>query len=571
MKWLAENRIKLGLVGFVAAVVLRCGSVKADFTFGAPVHVGPPISSPYGEGVSCITADGLEMYLTINRKPGGLGIWDIWVSKRETVNDDWGEPENLGAPINTSQSDSNAHLLPDGLEMYFTAYNRSGGYGHCDTWVTRRATRNDPWAGPENLGPLVNTSSFDHFPRISPDGLELYFSSTRPGGYGAEDIYVTKRATKNDPWGAPVNLGPPVNTSASENFPSISSDGLLLIFSGYPDTVGWHRPGGYGSADIWAARRASVSDAWGTPVNLGPMVNSAYIDGGAILSPDGQTLYFSSARPGGLGGTYGDIYQSPIIPIVDFNGDETVDVQDVMIMTEHWGENYPLCDIGPMPWGDGIVDVLDLIVLTEHMEPIIDHTLKAHWTLDETEGLFAVDSAGDNDAVVLGGIEWQPTGGQIDGAIELDGVSGYAVAGAVLNPVDGPFSVLAWINGGAPGQVVVSQQLASNWLSIDTDGNLITELKCTGRSAGPLYSETFITDGQWHRIGLVWDGSNRTLYVDDVAVAEDIQPGLQGSQMGLYIGTGKAMEPGTYFSGLIDDVRIYNRALNAGEIAALAK
>ncbi|HCO97044.1 MAG TPA: fibronectin type III, partial [Phycisphaerales bacterium] len=64
------------------------------------------------------------------------------------------------------------------------------------------------------------------------------------------------------------------------------------------------------------------------------------------------------------------------------------------------------------------------------------------------------------------------------------------------------------------------------------------------------------------RIGLVWDGSNRTLYVDGVVVAEDTQPSLDGSQMGLYIGTGKGMESGTYFSGLIDDIRIYNRAVS---------
>jgi len=104
--------------------------------------------------------------------------------------------------------------------------------------------------------------------------------------------------------------------------------------------------------------------------------------------------------------------------------------------------------------------------------------------------------------------------------------------------------------------------LGTDWLTADTEGNLMTELKCTGRSAGPLYCETVITDGQWHRIGLVWDGSNRTLYIDGVAVADDIQPGLESSQMGLYIGTDKAMEPGTYFSGLIDDVRVYNRAVS---------
>ncbi len=89
----------------------------------------------------------------------------------------------------------------------------------------------------------------------------------------------------------------------------------------------------------------------------------------------------------------------------------------------------------------------------------------------------------------------------------------------------------------------------------------MTELTNAGRSGTPLLSETTITDGQWHRIGFVWDGSNRTLYVDNVAVAQDTQDGLGGSNNGLYIGAGKAMAPGTFFSGLIDDVRIYNRAL----------
>jgi len=77
-----------------------------------------------------------------------------------------------------------------------------------------------------------------------------------------------------------------------------------------------------------------------------------------------------------------------------------------------------------------------------------------------------------------------------------------------------------------------------------------------------LTSETAVTDGNWHRIGLVWDGLHRTLYVDDAIVAEDVQDGLGGSSNGMYIGTGKGMEAGTYWSGLIDDVRIYKRAVS---------
>ena len=221
-----------------------------------------------------------------------------------------------------------------------------------------------------------------------------------------------------------------------------------------------------------------------------------------------------------------------------------------------------MVDIAPDPFGDGYIDILDLEVLMSHWEqPVNDLTLIAHWALDEVEGMFAVDSAGDNDAVVLGGIEWQPAGGQIDGAIKLDGVSGYAIAGEVLNPANGAFSVLTWVKSETPGVVILSQTNGANWLCTDLiEGNLVSELQHSGRYS-PLMSNKVITDGQWHRLGFVWDGSQRRLYVDGVIVAEDSQTGLVSSNGGLYIGCGKGMEPGTYFSGLIDDIRIYNRAV----------
>ncbi|MBL7188356.1 MAG: LamG domain-containing protein [Phycisphaerae bacterium] len=186
-----------------------------------------------------------------------------------------------------------------------------------------------------------------------------------------------------------------------------------------------------------------------------------------------------------------------------------------------------------------------------------------HWALDETEGDFAVDSAGENDAFAMGGPVWQSDAGQVDGAIELDGIDDVLIAASPLNPANGPFSVFAWVKGGAPGQAIISEPAGPDWLSLDPlTGCVMTELTSTGRNATALISQAVIDDESWHRIGLVWDGSHRTLYVDGVVVADDIQPGLQGSQMGLYIGTGKDMEPGTYFSGLIDDVRIYNRVVS---------
>ena len=83
-----------------------------------------------------------------------------------------------------------------------------------------------------------------------------------------------------------------------------------------------------------------------------------------------------------------------------------------------------------------------------------------------------------------------------------------------------------------------------------------------GRQApSPLVSQSDIVDGAWHRVGVVWDGTTRALYVDDVLVGQDAQSGLAGSSGGLNLGCGAGLEPGTFFSGLIDDVRLYNRAV----------
>jgi N-acetylneuraminic acid mutarotase len=250
-------------------------------------------------------------------------------------------------------------------------------------------------------------------------------------------------------------------------------------------------------------------------------------------------------------------------PIVDLNVDGIIDVKDIVIMTHYWGSRYTLCDIGPTPVGDGIVDVRDLLVLAEYIEPEErEPGLIAHWKLDETEGGIVYDGVSGKNAFIIGEPQWQPDSGILDGAVELDGIEDCISTDFVLNPANGPFSVFAWIQGGAPGQVILSQATGLNWLCLDSvQGYLITELIGSGRSAYPLMSQGIITDGNWHRIGFVWDGVNRSLYVDDILLAEDTQTNLQGSDAGLYIGTGKDMESGTYWSGLIDDVRIYNRAV----------
>lgn len=254
--------------------------------------------------------------------------------------------------------------------------------------------------------------------------------------------------------------------------------------------------------------------------------------------------------------TLADIYDGAY----DFNQDGTVDIEDLLILIESWGQDDVSVDIAPVPFGDGVVDAMDLEVLISHWgKTVIDPRLLAHWKLDETEGQTAQDTARDHDATLHGYPSWQPAGGMRDGALQLDGIDDFVSANFVVDPAAGPFSVFAWVNGGAPGQVILSQDKGANWLLAAAQGALATELK-SGRG-GPLISSAIVTDGAWHRIGFVWDGSNRILYVDDVEVSRDAATGLGGSTGGLHIGVGSGLSPSSFWKGLIDDVRIYNRAV----------
>jgi len=408
------------------------------------------------------------------------------------------------------------------------------------------------------LGSAINDpGSADFGVWVSPNNLELYVNSFRSGGYGRWDIYVARRANANDPWGEAGNLGPGVNTTYSEALSCLSPDGLLLLFSQDFLTTA-PRPGNYGLSDLWMARRASLSDPWQTPVNLGPTVNGPANESMPRISPDGRTLYFMSDRGGGW-----DNYQAPIVPVVDFNGDGKVDIQDLLRLIESWGKDDPSVDIGPMPWGDGKIDAADLEVLMNYWgQEVNDPTLIAYWKLDEASGTVATDSAGTNNGTLFGLPIWQPAGGKVKGALQLDGSDDYVTTDSVLDPAAGALSVFAWVKGGGPGQAILSQAGGANWLMAGaSDGVLMTDLKSTGRQGKSLASTTVITDGRWHRVGFVWDGSNRILYVDGVEAARDTQAGLAASAGGLYIGAANTLAPGTFWSGLIDDVRIYDRVV----------
>jgi hypothetical protein len=195
------------------------------------------------------------------------------------------------------------------------------------------------------MGPTINSADYDGGPCIcwagGPKANTLYFYSTRPGGAGGSDIYETTYAGGN--WSAPVSVGANINTAAHEYYAHIATwqgqkrmyfvRGGAIYYSTYtgsewgPPTYVYlggdayhpyqqgegegarlylssNRTGGFGLYDIWVSTYAGGN--WGTPVNLGPAVNTAYEDNCPWFAPDGQTMYFGSTRPGGQG--YYDIW-----------------------------------------------------------------------------------------------------------------------------------------------------------------------------------------------------------------------------------------------------------------------
>jgi len=541
---------KTVVFALMTVCVWKIQFARADFVFGHATSLGTPVNSGSIDSEPAISADGLSLYF-MSWRNGGSGSGDIWVATRATPEDAWEDPRNLGPDINHHELDKGPCVSADGLTLYFESFRYNGTNNWPHIYTSTRPTTDDLWDSAGNLGPVNRECGA---PCISVDGLSLFFHSDRQGSIGPVDLYVATRPSLSDYWGETKNLGVPINSTSRDMSPHVSSDGRVLFFDS-------ERPGGFGVQDIWMTMRETEDGDWGPPINLGPTICSPSGDFAPCVSFDGSTLYFTSTRAGSEGG-YG-LWQAPIHPVVDFTGDYRVDVEDLLLLIEHWGHNNPAYDMGPMPWGDGVIDRADLEVLMSYWgQEVYNPHLLAHWKVDEIEGDVAYDSAAENHATVIGDAAWQPDSGQVDGALQLDGIDDCIDTQFKLDPDKGPFSVFAWVKGGAPGQVIIAQDGGANWLLVHADGTLMTELTTSrGRQVGPLYSEAIVTDGNWHRIGLVRNESQRTLLVDDVIVAQDDHDTLKSASGSLYIGAGQAFQSDMYWQGLVDDVRVYDRVV----------
>ncbi|SEN37440.1 Outer membrane protein OmpA [bacterium A37T11] len=197
-------------------------------------------SENYNEGAHCITPDGKYLFFTGCNRPGGMGSCDIYVARREGLHT-WGEPYNLGAPVNTPGWEAQPALSADGRTLYFVS-NRPGGQGGYDIWMAR-LLKNGCWGAAENLGKQINTPYDESTPYIHADGQTLYFASNGWPGLGDKDIFMS-RADSSGGWQLPVNLGYPINDYQEQFALTVTMNGRQAFFS-------TNRKNGFGDLDIY--------------------------------------------------------------------------------------------------------------------------------------------------------------------------------------------------------------------------------------------------------------------------------------------------------------------------------
>jgi outer membrane protein OmpA-like peptidoglycan-associated protein/tetratricopeptide (TPR) repeat protein len=213
--------------------------------------------------------------------------------------------EEMPEPFNLNDNEGGATLTVDNNTLYYTVckYTLNNTYYNCDIYFSEYT--DGEWTPIKSVSDKINLpTTWESQPSISSDGRSLYFVSDRTGGYGGYDIYRSVKSDKGE-WGTPINLGPAINSSGNEKSPFIHPDGKTLYFS----SDGWLGLGGY---DIFYAR-LNDDGTWSKPVNIGYPINSPDDEVGFFVSTDGQKGFFASNKLKGVGGwdLYSfDLYQA---------------------------------------------------------------------------------------------------------------------------------------------------------------------------------------------------------------------------------------------------------------------
>jgi outer membrane protein OmpA-like peptidoglycan-associated protein len=301
-KFLSYKNSDPAVVNKIANDLKTCdfgiNAVKNPVPFN-PLNLGANINSDNDEYSPALTVDEQTLVITVMRARDIETVGsnskeeDFYLSHKK--NGAWAKSVKIEPPLNSHYNEGAQTITPDGKFMVFTACNRPNGYGSCDLYYAIKV--GDVWGAPVNLGPKVNSTTWDSQPSIAPDGKTIYFSSARSGGKGGMDIWKTMISESGE-WSVPINLGDSINTSKNESSPFMHSDNQTLYFT----SNGWT---GMGGIDIYYSKK-NDDGKFSKPVNLGYPINTFNDEGFLIVNAKGNMAYYSSDRQGGFGGL--DIY-----------------------------------------------------------------------------------------------------------------------------------------------------------------------------------------------------------------------------------------------------------------------
>jgi hypothetical protein len=249
-----------------------------------------------------------------SNRPGGKGGLDIWTATRASTSASWGAPQNLGEPVNSAADDFCPTPVGKHGLFFVSREAVPGACGQGDIYFTHR-TGAEGWAEPQRLlcAPAGPNSELDEqgpsWIDVSKGNLRgkklLFFSRSSVTPNIPGEIFVSVRH-KSARFGPATPVAELNDVTANDIQPNVRADGLEVVFSS-------NRPGSLGGQDIWAATRAGANAPWSQPVNLGPNVNTSLGESRPSLSSDAKQLLFGRAGPAGTGegGTgASDIYMS---------------------------------------------------------------------------------------------------------------------------------------------------------------------------------------------------------------------------------------------------------------------
>ena len=286
-------KTKLALLGALVSVGTLAVAAQAGPHFSAwgPAQKideiagnSSELNTPFVDGCPIQSPDGLRLYMASSR-PGGLGGLDIWVASRESSDAGWGAPVNLGEPVNSAADDFCPTPIHGGGLFFVSREALPGSCGMGDIYFARLNPAHG-WSEPEHLAcaPEGPNSALDE---QGPSYMQarLYFSRSSAAVPG--DLYVSDKHGDMS-FGPASPLAGLNDASANDIQPNVRKDGHEIVFSS-------NRAGTRGGQDIWSATRDSVQDPWSAPVNLGPNVNTAAGESRPSFSWDAETLYFGRA------------------------------------------------------------------------------------------------------------------------------------------------------------------------------------------------------------------------------------------------------------------------------------